>query len=463
MKRKGATGKKLLTFILVGIMVLGIAGCGNSSAEKDGESEEKHVITYYSWVGDAEKKFVQTMIAQYEADHPDVRINDNYVPYGEYLSKLSTLEASGEMPDVFQLIEGKVFEWGNKGALLDLKPLFEDAGIDPETQYASNGIFDDGEHIYGVGNGLFTMCLYYNKEMLRENGIEFPSSDADHPWTWDQFEQAAIKLTRDSDGKCPTDKGFNKDDIAIYGTVMPANWTKLLALLRTNGTSFASEDGRTFNLTSPEAVEVIQRILDLSQKDYCAPDYSVGSNLEANIPALIMNGQVAMMIEGSWNLPNYTNEGYDIGVAQIPIFREPANVSWASSYCMPPKAADNQIAFDFLSYMTNDENSLNACQKNHVSPSSIPQTRSILDTDEGMQQWVDSYDKVDESANCEALRNIIEQENTTLGENVTLKNFNIMMNNKIFPAIENVWLKEKTPEEAFGELDLSEELNGIWR
>lgn len=464
MKKENVMRKKILASVIAVVVVLGYAGCGNSStAQKDTESGEKHVITYYSWVGDAEKKFVQTMIAQYEKDYPEIDIKDNYVPYGEYLSKLSTLEASGEMPDVFQLIEGKVFEWGNKGALLDLKPLFEKAGIDPETQYASNAAFNDGECIYGVGNGLITMCLYYNKEMLEENNIEFPSSDADHPWTWDQFEQTAIKLTRDSNGKCPTDKGFNKDDIKTYGTVMPANWTKLLALLRTNGTSFSSEDGKTFNLTSPEAIEVVQRILDLSQKDYCAPDYSVGSNLEANIPSLIMNGQVAMMIEGSWNLPNYTNEGYDIGVAQIPMFKEPANVSWTAAYCMSPKAANNPEAFDFLSYMTNDANSLSACQKNHVSPSSIPQTRFILDTDEGMKQWVNAYDKVDATADCETLRNIIEQENTTLGENVTLKNFNIMMDNKIFPAIESVWLGEKTPQNAFRELDLSEELKGVWK
>lgn len=461
MKKRWAVAPVLaLSALLAGCS--GGIGAGPGAGGVQTESEKK-TITYYSWVGGAEKTFVQTLISQYEKEHPDIDIRDNYVPYGEYLSKLSTLEASGEKPDVFQMIEGKVFEWGSKGALLDLKPLFDRAGKDLMKERIPDSVFYDGTHIYGVGADIITMCLYYNKDLLEKYGVQPPSTDADHPWTWDEFEEAAIKLTRDQKDRCPTDKGFDPDSIVTYGTVMPANWTKLLALLRTNGTSYASEDGKKFNMTSPEAIEVMNRILDLSQKDRCAPDYSIGANLEANIPALIMNGQVAMMIEGSWNLSNYTNEGFDVGIAQIPMFKEPANVNWSTAYCLSPEDVDNSDAFDFLCYITDYSKELAAAKKNGVSPGSIPQTTSILDTEEGMKEWISAYSKVDETQNCQALRSILEQKNTTLGENITLKNFNVMMDNKIFPAMESVWLGEKTPEQAFSELDLSQELEGTWR
>ncbi len=327
--------RKMTAIILIIVMISALTSCGNKKGEGGNSGMEgRRVITYYTWVGDDEKKFVQTMISQFESIHPEIDINDNYVPYGEYLSKLSTLEASGTMPEVFQLIEGKVFEWGSKGALLDLAPLFEQSGMDLYSTQVPDSIFGDGTHIYGVGSDLITMVLYYNKDMLKKYGIEAPSSDAGKPWTWDEFRKAAITLTRDSEGNCPKDREFDKDSIVTYGTVMPANWTKLLALLRTNGTSFVSEDGRTLNMTSDKAAEVMNRILDLSRKDQCAPDYSIGADLEANIPTLIMNNQVAMMIEGSWNLSSYMNEGYDIGVAQIPMFETPANVNWSTSICM---------------------------------------------------------------------------------------------------------------------------------
>lgn len=41
------------------------------------------------------------------------------------------MAAAGSMPDIFNLPEGNVFEWGEKGALLDLKPLYDAAGVKP--------------------------------------------------------------------------------------------------------------------------------------------------------------------------------------------------------------------------------------------------------------------------------------------------------------------------------------------
>ena len=456
-------GRKM-TALLAAFAVFFTAACSTGGEEEtENENQEKQVVNFYTWVGDAEQDYVKAMIAQYEEENPEVDIVDHYVPYGEYLSKLSTLEASGNMPEVFQLIEGKVFEWGSKGALLDLKPLFDEAGVSLEEERITDSVFSADGKVYGVGWDLITMCLFYNKEMFRENQIEFPPESADEPWTWEEFVDAAKKLTKDGNGKTPCDDGFDKDNIAVYGTVMPANWTKLLALLRTNNASFASSDGTKFGLTEPEAIEVIQGIKDLSEKEFCAPDYSIGVNLEANIPAMIMSGQVGMMIEGSWNLPNYTNEGYDIGVAQIPMFAVPANVTWSTSICMSPEAAENEAAFDFLRYATDYHNEIAATVKTGISPGAIPQTKSIYADDEGMQKWISAYTKVDAEEICYALKEIVEQENTTLGENIRLKNFNVIIENKIVPALESVWLDEKSPEEAFGAVDLSEELEGVWK
>ncbi|MFQ7549253.1 MAG: hypothetical protein ACLRMZ_01600 [Blautia marasmi] len=40
----------------------------------------------------------------------------------------------------------------------------------------------------------------------------------------------------------------------------------------------------------------------------------------ADKSTMLMNGQVAMLIDGSWALSNYSNEGFDVGVAQIRSF-----------------------------------------------------------------------------------------------------------------------------------------------
>ena len=72
------------------------------------------------------------MVAQYEKEHPDIDIEENFIPYNEYLSKMNTMAAADSLPDVFKMPEGSVLEWGSKGALLDLAPLYEKAGVKPE-------------------------------------------------------------------------------------------------------------------------------------------------------------------------------------------------------------------------------------------------------------------------------------------------------------------------------------------
>ena len=120
---------KITALVLIAVILL--TGCSSTEiSENQTDTEEKEIIHFYSWVGDAEQECVRTLISQYEKIHTNIDIVDTYVPYGEYISKLCALKASGNMPEVFQLIEGMVLEWGNTGALLDLKPYFDREGID---------------------------------------------------------------------------------------------------------------------------------------------------------------------------------------------------------------------------------------------------------------------------------------------------------------------------------------------
>lgn len=71
-----------------------------------------------------------------------------------------------------------MFEWGEKGALLDLKPLYDNAGVKPEDVSVDSAIFSTDSQIWSVGYNVTTMCMYYNKDMLMEAGIDLPSTDA---------------------------------------------------------------------------------------------------------------------------------------------------------------------------------------------------------------------------------------------------------------------------------------------
>ena len=389
--------KKKLLVLFVGIcMVCTCLGCGSGggsastagSAAEPGQTEasqadrsagEKKKVTFYMWASDAEQEFDKAIVAQYEKENPDIDIEENYIPYAEYLSKINTMAAAGSMPDIFNLPEGNVFEWGEKGALLDLKPLYEEAGVNPSDVSVDSAIFSTDENVWSVGYNVTTMCMYYNKELLEQNGIALPSTDASKPWSWDEFVENAKKITKDSNGNGPVDAGFDPDNITVYGTMMPTDWTKYIALLHTNDVGILNEEGTELGIRSEAGIEVIQSIADLGNVIHCAPSSAMAKGAFSDSSDMLMNGQVAMVIDGGWALANYTNEGFDVGVAPIPAFKHPADISWTAGLCMSPAAADKKEAFDFYQYFTNFTNSIQAALEQGVSLGGLPHTLEVFD------------------------------------------------------------------------------------
>ena len=424
---------------------------------------EKTKVTFYMWAADAEQEFDRAIVAQYEEEHPDIDIEENYIPYAEYLSKINTMAAAGSMPDIFNLPEGNVFEWGEKGALLDLKPLYDNAGVKPEDVSVDSAIFSTDSQIWSVGYNVTTMCMYYNKDMLMEAGIDLPSTDAASPWSWDEFVENAKKITKDSNGNGPGDEGFDPDSISVYGTMMPTDWVKFVALLHTNGVGILNEAGDALGISTPEGIEVIQAIADLGNTIHCAPSSAMAKGAFSDASAMLMNGQVAMVIDGGWALANYTNEGFDVGVAPIPAFQQAADISWTAGLCMSPNAAENEAAFDFYQYFTNFTNSIDAALNQGVSLGGLPQTLEVFDGGENEQKWISTYSKVDATEMCEAFKNILQADTTVLGDNVRVKNFPVIVDNTIVPALDNVWLGETTAEEALTSLNLSDSIDGYWK
>ncbi len=447
--------KKMLMVLLGASMVL-----SPLTAFADGE---KTKVTFYMWAADAEQEFDRAIVAQYEEEHPDIDIEENYIPYAEYLSKINTMAAAGSMPDIFNLPEGNVFEWGEKGALLDLKPLYDNAGVKPEDVSVDSAIFSTDNQIWSVGYNVTTMCMYYNKDMLKEAGIDLPSTDAASPWSWDEFVENAKKITKDSSGNGPDDEGFDPDSISVYGTMMPTDWVKFIALLHTNGVGILNEDGDALGISTPEGIEVIQAIADLGNTIHCAPSSAMAKGAFSDASAMLMNGQVAMVIDGGWALANYTNEGFDVGVAPIPAFQQAADISWTAGLCMSPNAAENEAAFDFYQYFTNFTNSVDAALNQGVSLGGLPQTLEVFDGGENEQKWISTYSKVDATEMCEAFKNILQADTTVLGDNVRVKNFPVIVDNTIVPALDNVWLGETTAEEALTSLNLSDSIDGYWK
>ncbi|MDR1047182.1 MAG: extracellular solute-binding protein, partial [Treponema sp.] len=311
--------------VTVFVLVLGcapaFAGGGKQAQSGGGAATGKKTITFYTWWADAERAMGEAIVAEFEKANPNLRVEQNYVAYNDYHSKINTLMASGVPADVFQLNEFLIKEWGSKDVIQDQRPYYLAAGINPEEFSLSSGTFSTGQKLWAISYGVTTIALFYNKNMLRDAGITPPPEDVTKPWTWEQYVAAAKKLTRDANGRTPNDAGFNYDNLIQYGTVMPTSWIYVLPLLYTGNSSVANSAGTALEITSPAGIRIVQSIANLALVDKVAPTVAMtNTNAFSSLPTMLMNGQLGMFIGGTFQFPDFKNEGYDVGIAQIPSF-----------------------------------------------------------------------------------------------------------------------------------------------
>lgn len=135
-------------------------------------------------------------------------------------------------------------------------------------------------HVNGAAQtSMYTITLF-NAEMLASAGYskdELYRMSKEGEWTWEAFEDAAMKCTN-------PDKG-------VYGTYIGDNNALCSALIVTNGGHYFVNDGNgdRFAGNSNEAVAAWDFIVELGQKGYM--DYSHTG--EANVFGM---GKVAMMV-----------------------------------------------------------------------------------------------------------------------------------------------------------------------
>jgi multiple sugar transport system substrate-binding protein len=432
--------KKLLILTMVFIMAGQAVFAGGGRAA--GGSGEKKTIVFYHWDGGTIRDRRLKQIEIWESRHPDVKIEENMVN-SDYLPKLNTMVAANNAPDLFQLYEYLVSEWGEKGTTEDLKPFYNSIGIEPENFFLSGDLFTSGGHVWGVGMGGGVILLWYNKELFRQAGVNPPPANINSAWTWDQFVDAAKKLTKDSSGRTPNDAGFNYDNVVQFGVVTPTWWQPNLSFLYSAGTSIADPAGRELRISNSAGVRTIQALADLALKHKVAPTFAMASsNVFSNRATLLMNGQAAMLIEGQWNLGSYEDENFDVGVGVLPAIG-PRSVSMAWDNGLVAKKGASREALEFHSFLVDSNEMVAACKAGNIPLSGLlPVTRNTLTDPALNREWASMLNPAFSSVVQEVLLN-----GTFLAENVTLKGFSEIVDQYIYTELDKVWMGEETAQQ----------------
>ena len=183
----------------LGIAVPGLtalAACGPNAAGGSGGSggEDGSASLRLAWLGNPTRdENTQNVVDAYEEVEPDVSISLEPGEWSGYWDKLATQTAGGDFPDIVQMDEKYLAEYGERGALLDLA----DAGLD--TSDFAPGSVETGElpdvGLAAITAGLNALAFLINPVVFEEAGVDIPD---DTTWTWDDLIDTAVKITENT-------------------------------------------------------------------------------------------------------------------------------------------------------------------------------------------------------------------------------------------------------------------------
>ncbi len=293
-------------------------------------------------VGGPLTKVVDSIVADFEAENPDIDVNAIYA--GNYddtrIKALSALK-SGEPAQLSVMFSIDAYDLIEQ----DLIVPFEDV-IETEEEKAwldsfypalmANGKIEG--KTWGVPFQRSTIVAYYNKDMFREAGLDPEKA----PKTWDELVEMGKALTTDEH----------------HGLMIPSTgypYWMFQALAIQNGKELMSKDGLSTNFDDSKVVETLEFWKSLSTEHGIMPE---GTVEWGTLRQAFLEGETAMMWHSTGNLTAVKNNAeFDFGVAMLPKKERLGSPTGGGNFYIFKDASEDerQAALELIKFMTSPE------------------------------------------------------------------------------------------------------------
>jgi len=418
------------------------APSSDAQSSKGSDSKEPVTLRLTLWGSPSEVETYQKAIDRFRQSHSHVTVKLEHIPT-DYDTKLTTMVAGNEEPDVAMMESGSIaFPLAEQGKFLNLQPYLDaDPGFGAENLVPNISYYSEPGNLVGIAPGPETFSLYYNVDMLKEAGVTPPSAKASEAWTWDQFVEAAKKLTIDENGRNASESGFDPKKIKQFG-VNGANgwWGAWSNFVYGNGGDFVSADGKTFGLNQPEAVEALQKVADLVNVHHVSPSPVQSKNVPGTNVAL-QTKKVAMVIDGQWANFDLGNTSVNYDVAPLPVLKTPVTTVVCGMFSVFQSTKHPEEAWELVKALTDPEGTL---ELNHKGLW-MPAQKSWYEDPALIAKWTaDSKGRTPGYKDAVIDMMLSHSHQTPTGY---VKNFNKIMD-IVNPALDKVWLGEQTAQQA---------------
>jgi raffinose/stachyose/melibiose transport system substrate-binding protein len=300
MTKRFRTMARAVAVLATASVAIGLGGCASSPG--NGVT----TLNFFQFKGEALEDFNQ-MIADFEAENPDIRIVQNQVADADTL--IRTLLVKDRVPDIVTLnASGNFGRLAQAGVFYDFsdEPVLET--INPAVQEILADLGTYGDEVNGLGYVNNANGVIYNSAIFEEQGLEVPE-------TWDEF--IAVCDALQGAGITP-----------FYGTLADSwtgipSWNALGAYpaqddffdkLRAQGTDVGPDSEVSFEKNFAEMMDQQYTLYsNYMQEGYRGRTYDDGN-------AAFANGEVAMLLQGIWatNPIKQVNPDIEMGIFPYP-------------------------------------------------------------------------------------------------------------------------------------------------
>ena len=319
---------------------LGLAAVTAIGIAAPAASETELTMYYPIAVGGKLTEVVDGIVADFEAENPDIKVNAIYS--GNYddtrVRALSAL-ASGDPAQLAVMFSIDAYDLIEQ----DLVMAFDDiSGVDKSwlnsfyPALMANGNIEG--KTWGIPFQRSTIVAYYNKDLFRAAGLD-PEAP---PTTWDEIISMGKTLTKDG----------------TYGLMIPSTgypYWMFQALAIQNGKEVMSNDGLTTFFDDGTVIDTLDFWKSLSTEHGIMPE---GTVEWGTLRQAFLEGKTAMMWHSTGNLTAVKNNAsFDFGVAELPAnVRKGSPTGGGNFYVFKDTSAEERsAALKLIEFMTSPE------------------------------------------------------------------------------------------------------------
>lgn len=296
-------------------------------------------------VGGPITKIVDTLAADFEKEHPGIKIKPVYAgSYQDTITKVLTAAKGGDAPHMAVMLSTDMYTLIDEGVVVPFDELVKTPADRAWMSSFYPGFMKNsqtGGKTWGIPFQRSTIVMYWNKELFKQAGLD-PNRP---PQNWAELVEYGKKLTqRDAAGK-----------VSTWGVQIPSSgfpYWLFQAFTTQNGVELMNTEGTRTYFDKPEVVEALRYWVDLSRKHQIHPP---GVVEWGTTPKDFLERKAAIIWTTTGNLTNIRNNAkFDFGVAMLPAGKQRGTPTGGGNFYVFKKASatEREAAMKFIQWVT---------------------------------------------------------------------------------------------------------------